>query len=388
MTTSIIVNSPSDEELRVTTEQQQFLHPPLSDLPPTFKPLPQSIRRSIEIDRRQHLSHARSTSDFLNINQSSIDTTDDDLYDHYATITTTTTNLNKQRSLIVSQKRRSPTELRLILTPDISRRHFTNHTNELSPSTEDNDSHHSDPSLVYSKSLKQSRTEQLRRHILERRIGRRIHSTFSSSSSTLRSLGRRLPLQTLSPRSNRQQPNYLSRNSKWHFVRTHLSDIAMMNESYARMQTLERDLRWIHLRELIRKQVLEMREMSILRQQYDGTLKKSPKSALELKAIPLNEVVHVERDGRVYSISTRDLVLGRSINDEDVQLDTFAQLDARRKFQTKQSLLKQQEGRTRLKKNIAFSFCLCNLSFIGLMFAAMFIFAMKTIMDMRTRDFF
>ncbi|CAF1091830.1 unnamed protein product [Adineta ricciae] len=368
MATTIIVNSPSDEEIPSRNEREQTSLP---NTPIIYKSLPQSIRKSVEMDRRHRLPHARSASDFLNINQSSIDTTDDDLYDHYETVTTTTTTTNssQKHSLIVSQDRQTPSELRLIVMPDAPRRRLHEQANPLSLSTQNDELLRSDPSLLDSKASKQSRTEQLRRHILERRIGRRIHSTFSSSSSTLRSLSRRLPLQNMSPRVNRQQPFYLPRNSKWHFVRNHLSDIAMMSESYARMRLIERDLRWIHLRELIRQQVLEMREMSVLRQQYDGTLKISPKSALEIKAIPLNEVVHVERDGRVYSISTRDLVLGRSINDEDVQLDTFAQLDARRKFQTKQSLLKQQEGRTRI------------------MFAAMFIFAMKTLMELRTKNF-
>jgi hypothetical protein len=163
----------------------------------------------------------------------------------------------------------------------------------------------------------------------------------------------------------------------------------MMSESYARVKSLEQDLRWINLREKIRAQVVDMREMSLLRQQDDGLLtkKKSLKTRFDLKTIPVNEVIHVERDGKVYSMGTRDLVLGRLLGDEDIQLDTFAQLDARRQLQVQQHLVKQQEGRTRLKKHIAFSFCLCNLSFIVLMFAAMFIFAMKTIFELRSREF-
>jgi hypothetical protein len=164
----------------------------------------------------------------------------------------------------------------------------------------------------------------------------------------------------------------------------------MMSESYARMKLIEQDLRWINLRERIRTQVLDMREMSLLRQQDDGLVvsnKKSQKTKFNLKTIPISEIVHVERDGRVYSMSTRDLVLGRLLDHEDIHLDRFAQLDARRQFQVQQHLLKQQEGRTRLKKHIAFSFCLCNLSFIVLMFASMFIFAMKTILELRSREF-
>ena len=394
MSKAIVVNSPSDDERQSPAERRQFLRPPPADAAPvsstTFKPLPEAIVQSIQLDRKRRLPHTRWRSDYLHTNQSSMETTDDDLYDHYETMTatTSTTNSSPKRSLIVAQQRQSPAELRIILTPDVPHPALSDHSDALSPGIARNGLRRSDPALADTKSPKHHRTEQLRRHVLERRFGRRIHSTFSSSTSTLRSISRRLPLQNHSPRAHRGHPYYLPRNSKWHFVRSHLTEIAMMNESYARMRAVERDLRWIHLRELIRKQVLEMREMSILRQQYDGTSKKSPKSTLELKAIPVNEVVHVERDGRVYSISTRDLVLGRSINDEDMQLDAFAQLDARRRFQVKQSLLKQQEGRTRLKKHIAFSFCLCNLSFIGLMFAAMFVFAMKTLIELKAQEFF
>jgi hypothetical protein len=252
----------------------------------------------------------------------------------------------------------------------------------------------SDPSLLESKNFKQNRGHYLRRSILDHRFGRRIHSSFSSST-TLRSLSRRRSIQNLSPRPpphpsrSRRRTYHLPRNSKWHIVRHRLHDIAMMSESYARVKLLEQDLRWVNLREKIRTQVLDMREMSLLRQQDDGVLskKKNSKIRFDLKTIPINEVVHVERDGRVYSMSTRDLVLGRLLGDEDIQLDTFAQLDARRQFQVQQHLVKQQEGRTRMKKHIAFSFCLCNLSFIVLMFAAMFIFAMKTIFELRSREF-
>ena len=380
MTTSIVVNSPSDDEKQSQIEHRYLLRPPLPNVTPTttFKPFPQSIIKSIETNRRRHLPHAHSTSDFLNTNQSSIDTIDDDLDDHYETLTSTTTASSRKRSLNVSHTRRSPPESRLTLCPD------TSHQHEITPLTYGNEVRGSAPSLIDIKSAKQSRTEYSQRNILERHFARRIHSTFSSST-TLRSLGRRRPQQNLTQRSNRGHPQYLSPNSKWHFVRNHLSDIAMMSESYARIRIIERDLRWMHLRELIRKHVLDMREMSILRQQYDGTLKSTQKTNLKLKAIATNEVVHVERDGRVYSIGIRDLVLGRLIGDDDIHLDTFAQLDARRKFQTKQNLLKQQEGRARLKKHIAFSFCLCNLSFIAVMFAAMFIFAMKTIIELRSR---
>jgi hypothetical protein len=362
MTTTIIINSSSDDEKQSQIEHHHLLHPPL---PIIFKQFPQSIIQSIETNRRRHLPHARSTSDVLNIDQSSID-------DNYETIAS-----NEKHSFYAGDTRRVPSKTRLVLCPDVSHPRI-----EISPTTYDNEMRSSVPSLIESKSPKQTRSESFRRNA---RLSRRINSTFSSSL-TLLSLGRRRSQQNFFQNSNRGY--YLTENSKWHFVRNHLTDIAMMSESYARRKIIEKDLRWIYLRELICKQVIEMREMSILRQQYEGTLKKSSKITLELKAIPNNEVVHIERDGQVYSIGTRDLVLGRLIGDGDIQLDTFAQLDARRKFQIKQSLLKQQEGRARLKKHIAFSFCLCNLSIIALMFAAMFIFVMKTVIALRSREFF
>ena len=155
------------------------------------------------------------------------------------------------------------------------------------------------------------------------------------------------------------------------------------------MKLVEQDARWTNLRERIRAQVIDMREMSVLRQQDAGLIPKNklPKTKFDLKMIPANELIHVERNGRVYSMSTRDLVLGRLLSDKDIQLDTFAQLDARRQFQVQQTLVKQQEGRTRLKKHIAFSFCVCNLSFIALMCAAMFVGATKTLLELRARKF-
>jgi len=350
MTTSIIIKCPSDEEIKSNIEQHHFLHPPST----TLKPFPQSIIQSIENDRTYRLPHAHSTSDFRKINQSVFDTNDD-----YEIIPS-----DRKHSLFVGRTHRSPSDIRITVYPD-----------------GENEKHNSDLSLIEIKNSKQNRVDHLRRTLFDHRFGRRIHSSFSSST-TLRSINNR----RRSTPNYRRQTIYLSRNSKWHFVRKHLHDIAMMNESYARMKLIEQDLRWIHLREEICKRVLDRREMSILRQQDDGKVKKSQKTNFDLKTIPIDEVVHVERDGRVYSIGTRDLVLGRLIGDEEIDLDTFAQLDARRKFQVKQNLLRQQEGRNRLKKYIAFSVCLCNLSFIVLMFAAMFIFAMKTIIELKSRQ--
>jgi hypothetical protein len=377
MTTTIIVNSPSDDDIKSQIEHRHFLRPPTSNIKPTiFKPFPQSIIQSIESDRKHHLTNVHSPLNVCDINQSSIDTTDDD--DDYETRTTTTTSSSRKHSLNIPFSGRSPSETRITVYPDASDETLTTNPIQI-----ESKRRNSDVVLSGLRVSKQTRADYFRRTFLEHRFGRRINSSFSSSST----LNRRRSTQTFPQRFYRRQPYTLARNSRWHFVRYHLHDIAMMNESYARMKLIERDLRWIHLREEICKRVLDMREMSLLRQQDDGKLKASTKTTFDLKAIPINEVVHVERDGRIYSIGTRDLVLGRLISGTEIQLDTFAQLDARRKVVVKQDLLRQQEGRTRLKKHIAFSFCLCNLSFIVLMFAAMFIGVMKTIIELKSRQY-
>ena len=387
-TTTIIVYASPDEEGKSSPQNHHLLRPPDEVLPPVYKPFPRNIIQSIEDDRRRRvLPHSRSTSDFLHVHQSSIETTDDDLADNEDT-TTTSSGISKapKRSSIATRTKRSPSEVRVSLYPDSSR-DLHDPANDRSGVTYKDALRASDPSLLDTKFEKQIQPVYARRALLDHRFGRRIHSSFSSST-TLRSSSRRRSMQNLPFRTGRRHTHYLVRTSKWHFVRNHLHEIAMMNERYARMKIIERDLRWVHLREQICKQVLDMREMLILRQEDDGLVKKTQKTNFDLKSIPANDVVHVERDGRVYSIGTRDLVLGRMIGGETVQLDTFVQLDARRKFQVKQNLSRRQEGRTRLKKNIAFSFCLCNLSFIVVMFAMMFIFAMKTFIELRSREFF
>ena len=389
MATTITLNLPNDDETKqinlIQMDHQYLLQSPMKIL----KPFPPEIIQSIETDRRQRrrLPISRSSADFLSVKQTSIDTSDDDLEESEAT---TISDQNQRQT-----KQRIPSEVRVDLYPDTN---LTTSQLAVSNPTYQKELRQSDPSLFHSKTTKVNRMENLRRSVLDHRFGRRHHSSFSSST-TLRSLSRRRSTQNLAARlpnnplsgtsRNRRHVYHLPRNSKWHIVRHRLQDIAMMSESYARMKALEQDKRWANLREKIRAQVLDMREMSLLRQQDDGLIpkKKSRKARFDLKTIPANELIHVERDGRVYSMGTRDLVLGRLIGDEQIQLDTFAQLDARRQLQVQQNLVKQQEGRTRLKKHIAFSFCLCNLSFIALMFAAMFIFAMKTIMELRSREF-
>lgn len=389
MATTITFNLPNDDEkkpiIQTQTDQQYLLRPPGK----IFKPFPSTIKQSIEANRRQlQIPSSHTTVGFFPIRRTSIDAP---------------TDLEDQRLLTISEEtsdKRSPTEIRVTLFPDAS---LTGSQLEVSDVNHEDTLRLSEPSLLTPKNNhpKITRNDYGRRSIFEHRFGRRIHSSFSSST-TLRSLSRRrstppqslsarLPMNNLTALSRSRRHTYrLPRNSKWHIVRHRLHDIAMMSDSYARNKLLEQDIRWAQLREKICAQVFDMREMNILRQEDDGLIpkKKIRKTRFDLKTIPVNELIHIEREGRVYSMSTRDLVLGRLLGDEDIHLDAFAQLDARRHLQVQQRLLKRQEGRTRLKKHIAFSFCLCNLSFIALMFAAMFIFAMKTIFELKSREYF
>lgn len=392
MATTITFNLPNDDDkkpiIQTQTDQQYLLRPPGK----IFKPFPSTIKQSIEANRRQlQIPTSHSTVGFLPVRRTSIDTAADLDDSRLLTISEETSQISNKRS---------PTEIRLTLFPDTN---LTGSQLEVSETNHEDTLRLSEPSLITPKNKpKITRNDYGRRSIFEHRFGRRIHSSFSSST-TLRSLSRRrstppqslstrLPMNNLSTlsRSSRRHTYRLPRNSKWHIVRHRLHDIAMMSDSYARNKLLEQDIRWAQLREKICAQVFDMREMNLLRQQDDGLLpkKKIRKTRFDLKTIPVNELIHVEREGRVYSMSTRDLVLGRLLGDEDIHLDAFAQLDARRHLQVQQRLLKRQEGRTRLKKHIAFSFCLCNLSFIALMFAAMFIFAMKTIFELKSRESF
>ena len=254
-----------------------------------------------------------------------------------------------------------------------------------SESTYKSQLHNSYLSLSDTKYSKQNHVNSVRRVLPQNRLSRRLYN-LSASSITLRS-GRQFSLPSFSSRHRRK--TYLSPNSKWHIVRQRLNDIAMMSESYSRFKLFEQDARWTDLLERVHTQVLDMREMSQLRLQDDGVRLKHRwhKTKFDIKAIPPDEVVHVERDGQVHSIGTRDLVLGRVLFNEAIRLDAFAQLDARRQFRIQQRLVKQKEGKTRLKKHIAFSFCLCNLSFIVLMFATMLIFVVKTILELKLREF-
>jgi hypothetical protein len=399
MATAIIFNLPNNDETRPII-QTQVEHSFVQSNTKHFQALP-----SIHVptrDKHQQasfLSVSYSTSDVLNVEQSLLKSMGKSYPER-----TTNENVDhtSQYMQLTLAKQRSPSELRVALYPDEDVNIYENLTHsqievsKTSPTSLSTDLRCSDPTLLDGKTAKVNRLDFLRRTLLDHRLTRRTQSSFSSSIN-LRSLTRRRSTQNLTARSQlvsctrqRRHVNHLSRHSKWHIVRRRLHDIAMMSESYARLRSADQDLRWINLREKIRSQVMDMREMSLLRQQDDGLVakKKSFKTKFDLKTIPMNEVLHVERDGRVYSMSTRDLVLGRLLSDEDIQLDTFAQLDARRQFQVQQKLLRQQEGRTRLKKNIAFSFCLCNLSFIALMAASMFVFAMKTILELRSRHFY
>ncbi|CAF2385401.1 unnamed protein product [Rotaria sp. Silwood2] len=388
MATTITFSLPSDEETKSIIENQVENKYLLYPAKTVFKPFPSTIKKKIETDRRQRrIPISKSTSDFLTVKQAAIDIPDNDLDDNTQTRRTRLiSHESRNHSIVSSRRNRSPSEVRVNLyaNENIDIHENLSHSQlVISDSKYKNEIDTSNLSLIDRKYSKQTRIDLIRRTLLEHRLARRIHSSYSSLTA-LRPLSQRRSIQNLYWR-NRRNLYHLSRNSKWHIVRQRLHEIAMMSESYARKKLIEQDFRWINLREKIRIQVLDMREMSFLRQQDDGLIikKKSDKTRIDLKNIPINEVVHVERDGRVYSMSTRDLVLGRLLCDEAIQLDTFSQLDARRQFQIQQRLLKQQEGRTRLKKHIAFSFCLCNLSFIVLMFAAMLIFATKTIFEMR-----
>lgn len=387
MATSISFNISNTNETQPIISDQVQQPPSLSNSKKIVKPFPTSIIQSIEANRRQRIPPAsQSISNFVVITPSSFDVPDEnDRSDRSNPTILNRTDGSQDYLINSSQRKRSPSEVRVELYSSgnsSANESLTNSQLEVSKTKYKGELRSSDPSLLDRKHLKQSRSDYFRRTFLERRFARRIHSAYASSS-TLRSTAQRRSTQNLASR-NRRQLYRLPRNSKWHIVRNRLHEIAMMSESYARMRAAEQDLRWTALREKIRLQVLDMREMSLLRQQDDGVKvkKKLQKSKFDLKAIPIDEIIHVEREGRVYSMRTRDLVLGRLLCDEEVELDTFAQLDARRQFQVQQHLVKQQEGRTRLKKQIAFSFCLCNLSFIMLMFAAMLIFATKTIFEL------
>lgn len=334
--TRIIIHTSPDEDPR--NENHHLLHP----LPP------------------------RSNSDLLHVHRSSIDTTDDDYPDHDETGTTTSSAKQRRRFLFATRSKDSPRRVRLSLVPQST--------------LNESDYRGSDPSFSH---VKETRTPRL---VPIARLSHRLHSSFSSNSSGRSSIRRR-SVQTFSNRSHRRQLHNLPSNSKWRFVRQNLQRIAMMNENYARAKAIERNHRWMHLREEICKQVLEMREMSILQQQYEGLISQNFKTNFDLKSIPIDEVVHVERDGRVFSIGTRDLVLGRTIKTDEIDLDAFAQFAARRQFQVKQNLLKRQQGRTRLKKKIAFSFCFCNLFLIALMCAVMFVCTTKTLIELQSSTF-
>lgn len=394
MATNKNIDNPSDDDKPKSNIERRRLLNPLTyeKVPLTFKPFPPSIIQSIENQRRQRLPQSRSAIDFHTIQQSSIDTTDDDIDDNYeTTTTTTTTTTNSSRKRLLNAKNfpripplpPPPPDIRITLYSS------TETANKLlsgKASSSRSELHSSDPSIIEIKSSKQRSTDFLRRPSPDYRLNRQKRTSVSSSRS-IRSINRRRSTPSFMHRAHRRSTSHLPRNSKWHFVRNHLHDIAMMSHSYARIKLVERDLRWVKLREEVCKHVLDMREMSILRQQDDGRLKKA-KTSFDLKTMPKNEVVHVDHDGQIFSLDIRDLVLGHSIQDKHVPLDAFAQFQARRKLQVKQDLLKQQEGRTRLKKQIAFLFCLCNLSFIVFMFAAMFIFATTTIVELRSREFF
>ena len=360
----------------------------LSSETKVLKPFPPAIIKSIETNRRQqYLSTSYSSSDFLATQKSLINKIDTDLEEDKQTILN---NINRSchSSRLSTHREPSSSELRLTLYSDDDKNlqdNLLNAKSTTSKLTYKNKLYNSHLSFSDTKYSKQSRADSLRRVLSRNCLTHRLHDSSSPSIITLR-LDQRRSLPSFSSR-HRRKP-HLSPNSKWYIVHQRLNDIAMMNESYSRLKLFERDIRWIDLRQRVHAQLLDMREMSQLRLQDNGVrLKhKRHKTKFDIKAIPPDEVVHIERDGEVHSIGTRDLVLGRVLFDEAVRLDAFAQLDARRQFRIQQHLVQEKEGKTRLKKHIAFSLCLCNLSFIALMFAIMLIFAVKTIFALKLRE--
>lgn len=228
----------------------------------------------------------------------------------------------------------------------------------------DDDFHSSDPSL---NQLKISSTENQRRKSAQIVSTQRRRSTFAN----LRRPARRI-----------------SRYSRWHIVRSNITEIAMMNEDFARRKLIEGDPRWSNLRQQILERIVEMREISFLRKQNEDSAETKTKKISSLKSISFDEVVHLERDGKVYSIATRDLILGRLTNPEDVSLDTLDQLVARRRFQVKQTLLRRQQGRTRFKRQVAFTLCLFNILLIVFMFVLLFLYVIRTVVLFKTRAVF
>lgn len=184
-------------------------------------------------------------------------------------------NLSEKRDLVVrfddeiqriessSRPRRSPSELRVNLFP-ADEIHFRNDFDQ----SQIEISSSSDPSLIENKPNKQKRSEALRNALLDHRLGRRIHSSLSSSN-VLRPSLRRRSTQNVFARQRRNLGT-LRKNSKWRIVQNRLHEIAMLSEPFAKRTAAEKDFRWILLREQIRRQILDIREMSLLR----GTVQK------------------------------------------------------------------------------------------------------------------
>ena len=169
MATTITINTPIDDETKsiipTQVEHQYVLRSPTKVL----KSFPPTIIQSIEADRRRRqLPISNSTSDFLTVNESSIDTADEDLEENnQRTIPTRTMSYqNQKRSILSSRTKRPPSDVHVTLYPEESvniHENLTNSQLEVSEPKVNNELRGSDPSLPDTKTSKQNRVEYLRR---------------------------------------------------------------------------------------------------------------------------------------------------------------------------------------------------------------------------------
>ncbi|CAF1530457.1 unnamed protein product [Didymodactylos carnosus] len=296
MATSITFNflSPQDEEEEILANE---LLPEVESQPKILKPFPQSILNSIDHHRRT-LPHSKSNSDFLTVKQSSLDV------DNYH-------NQNDERR---RWKQRSPSEIRVSLFPDnvqLGDGSFSKIETEVL-SNKTSSMRVSDPNIL-EPSLKHH-YDNVNKSLLDKKITRRMYSPFGSTS-TLKSLVFRRRSSNLPP--YRRRP--LKTDSKWHIVRHRLTDIAAMSETYIRVKNKNADYNWSWLKQPLLLQMQELREMNQMQEMNNDNKEKLPKSGFKLKNIMENEVIHIDVDGVIHSISTMDLITGRL--KQDVHID-------------------------------------------------------------------
>ncbi|CAF0841588.1 unnamed protein product [Didymodactylos carnosus] len=294
MATAITFNllSPKGEEEENSTNQ---ILPEIQLQPKTLKPFPPSILNSIERHRKA-LPYSQSNSDFLTVTQSSLDTDDSD-----------------SQKTEGDRKQRSPSEVRISLFPGTGVKRLNSLSkSEVEVSDRMSSMRGSDPSII--ESATKPRFDNLRKSLLDKKLSRRIHSSFGSSS-TLRSMVFRRRSSNVS--SNRR--HHIKTDSKWHTVRKKLPDIASMSETYIRVKNKNADWNWARLKQPLFLQVQELREMSQMQEIDDENKEKSPKTGFKLKNIMEDEVIHIDIDGVIHTISTLDLITGRL--KQDVHID-------------------------------------------------------------------